>query len=246
MPAEVLFSGPISAGSLDDQALAFPESRPPVSWWLAFACAASVALMGFSCMGYTIYKGIGAWGNNRPVMWAFDIINFVFWIGIGHAGTLISAILFLFRQRWRTAVNRSAEAMTLFAVMCAGIFDPAPAGPASTSLFPYPNQRGLWPNFRSPRCGRVRGLDLLPCPCCSGTWASSGHHPCATGRGWRKIVYTALSLGWRGPPLAALQKALYPAGLATGLSSPCTTWYPWLRGVFGAWLALTAFLPTSW
>ena len=152
MPAEVLFSGPISAGSLDDQALAFPESRPPVSWWLAFACAASVALMGFSCMGYTIYKGIGAWGNNRPVMWAFDIINFVFWIGIGHAGTLISAILLMFRAKWRNAISRFAEAMTIFAVMCAGIFPILHLGRPWVNfwLFPYPNQRGLWPNFRSP------------------------------------------------------------------------------------------------
>ena len=99
-----------------------------------------------------LFTGIGIWGINIPVGWGFDIINFVWWIGIGHAGTLISAILLLLRQEWRTSINRFAEAMTLFAVACAGIF------PSSTSaapgslywLFPYPNTMGLWPNFRSP------------------------------------------------------------------------------------------------
>ena len=102
---------------------------------------------------YLLVKGIGIWGNNIPVGWAFAIINFVWWIGIGHAGTLISAILLLLKQDWRTSINRFAEAMTLFAVACAGIF---PRLPHRTSvaraywLFPYPNTMTLWPQFRSP------------------------------------------------------------------------------------------------
>ena len=103
---------------------------------------------------YLFAKGIGIWGLNNPVGWAFDITNFVFWIGIGHAGTLISAILLLFRQKWRTSINRSAEAMTIFAVMCAGLFPLIHMGRPWDAffIFPYfPNQRGpLWVNFRSP------------------------------------------------------------------------------------------------
>ena len=104
-------------------------------------------------LGYLLFKGIGIWGNNVPVGWAFDIINFVWWIGIGHAGTLISAILLLFKQDWRTSINRFAEAMTLFAVACAAIFPLIHTGRpwlAAYWLFPYPNTMGLWPNFRSP------------------------------------------------------------------------------------------------
>ena len=102
---------------------------------------------------YLVSTGIGVWGNNRPIGWAWDITNFVFWIGIGHAGTLISAILFLFRQKWRTSINRSAEAMTLFAVMCAGIFPLFHTGRPWRAywLFPVPNtDLNMWQNFRSP------------------------------------------------------------------------------------------------
>ncbi len=105
---------------------------------------------------YQIATGIGTWGLNKTVGWAFDITNFVFWVGIGHAGTLISAMLFLFRQKWRTSVNRAAEAMTLFAVMCAGIFPLIHMGRPWLFywILPYPNMRGpLWVNFRSPLCG---------------------------------------------------------------------------------------------
>ena len=104
-------------------------------------------------IGKLLLEGIGIWGNNVPVGWAFDIINFVWWIGIGHAGTLISAILLLFRQQWRTSINRFAEAMTLFAVACAAMFPLLHTGRpwlAVYWLFPYPNTMGLWPQFRSP------------------------------------------------------------------------------------------------
>ena len=104
-------------------------------------------------VGYLFLKGIGIWGNNVPVGWAFDIINFVWWIGIGHAGTLISAILLLLKQDWRTSINRFAEAMTLFAVACAVMFPLIHTGRpwlAAYWLFPYPNSMGIWPQFRSP------------------------------------------------------------------------------------------------
>ena len=96
--------------------------RPPMAWTVAFVISAALATLLVCLIGYLIGTGVGVWGNQNPVMWGFPIVNFVFWVGIGHAGTLISAILFLFRQRWRTAINRFAEAMTIFAVMCAGIF----------------------------------------------------------------------------------------------------------------------------
>jgi Ni/Fe-hydrogenase subunit HybB-like protein len=121
--------------------------------WLALftVCLALTGLL-FSAIGYTFYKGIGAWGNNIPVAWAYDIINFVWWIGIGHAGTLISAILLLFQQRWRTSINRFAEAMTLFAVMQALLFPLIHLGRPQFAwwLFPYPSTLGLWPQFKSP------------------------------------------------------------------------------------------------
>src|SRR6266567_2912409 len=98
------------------------EQPAPRWWWVIFTITASAATFGLFCIGYQISTGVGTWGNNVPVGWAWDITNFVFWIGIGHAGTLISAILFLLRQKWRTSINRSAEAMTLFAVICAAIF----------------------------------------------------------------------------------------------------------------------------
>jgi len=129
------------------------QRRPGPLWWLAFLVAATALGFGVAAVGYQIATGIGTWGLNTTVGWAFDITNFVFWIGIGHAGTLISAILFLLRQRWRTSVNRSAEAMTLFAVICAGLFPVIHMGRPWLAywVFPYPNFRGpLWINFRSP------------------------------------------------------------------------------------------------
>ncbi len=127
--------------------------RPNALWWIGFLIALSLLVMGATAVTYQVATGIGTWGLNNTVGWAFGITNFVFWIGIGHAGTLISAILFLFRQRWRTSVNRSAEAMTLFAVMCAGVFPLIHMGRPWLGywIFPYPNFRGpLWMNYRSP------------------------------------------------------------------------------------------------
>jgi molybdopterin-containing oxidoreductase family membrane subunit len=128
------------------------ERRAGILWWLGFLPALSLFALGVAAVWYQIATGIGTWGLNKTVGWAFDITNFVFWIGIGHAGTLISAILFLFRQKWRTAVNRSAEAMTIFAVICAGLFPIIHMGRPWLFFWmvPYPNTRGpLWINFSS-------------------------------------------------------------------------------------------------
>lgn len=129
------------------------ERRPALSWWIAISISSSMLLLGLIAVIYQVMTGIGTWGLNNTVGWAFDITNFVFWIGIGHAGTLISAVLFLFRQKWRTSVNRAAEAMTIFAVICAGIFPLIHMGRPWLAywMMPYPNTRGsLWINFRSP------------------------------------------------------------------------------------------------
>ena len=139
-------------GWISDRVCAITEGKPPLWWWMAFVPSACMLGMLTFMLGYQISTGVGVWGNMHPVMWGWDIINFVWWIGIGHAGTLISAILFLFRQRWRTAVNRAAEAMTIFAVMCAGIYPAIHVGRVWYDwwLFPIPNQNSIWPQFRSP------------------------------------------------------------------------------------------------
>lgn len=128
------------------------EEKPSPKYLLALSFTAALAAWGIGCILYTILVGIGVWGLNNPIGWGWDITNFVFWIGIGHAGTLISAILFLFRQKWRTAINRSAEAMTIFAVICAGLFPLIHVGRIWFAywLIPYPNQMQMWTNFRSP------------------------------------------------------------------------------------------------
>jgi molybdopterin-containing oxidoreductase family membrane subunit len=183
-----------------------PMLRPPSSlWWAGFAVSFSLLLLGVAAISYQIATGVGTWGLNTTVGWAFDITNFVFWVGIGHAGTLISAILFLFRQKWRTSVNRSAEAMTLFAVMCAGIFPIIHTGRPWLAywLFPYPNFRGpLWINFRSPLawdCFAISTYFLI-----SATFWYVGLIPdLATIRdrvepGLRQRLFSIFSLGWNG------------------------------------------------
>lgn len=127
-------------------------SKPPKSWYLIFTVA--VGLLGVlgAMIVYLVMTGVGVWGNNQPVAWGWPIVNFVFWVGIGHAGTLISAVLFLFRQDWRTGINRFSEAMTIFAVVCAGMFPAIHVGRIWVIwwVFPVPNQMDMWPNFRSP------------------------------------------------------------------------------------------------
>jgi len=218
--------GPVSPGGLDDQVLEFPERKPPRAWYLAFAISSALMGLGFALIGYTVYTGIGVWGNNRPVFWAFDIINFVFWVGIGHAGTLISAILFLFRKRWRNAISRFAEAMTIFAVMCAGLFPLIHVGRPWLAfwLFPYPNQRALWTNFRSPLLWDVFAVSTYMSVSLMfwylGLVPDLASLRDRTKNKLRKFTYTILSVGWLGAAShwRHYEKAyLLLAGLATGL-----------------------------
>jgi Ni/Fe-hydrogenase subunit HybB-like protein len=139
-------------GWLSDKIAGVVEGKTPAWWWCAFIPSFLMMSIMFSMIAYQISTGVGVWGLNKPVMWGWAIVNFVWWIGIGHAGTLISAILFLMRQRWRTAINRAAEAMTIFAVMCAGIFPVIHIGRIWYAwwLFPLPNANSIWPQFRSP------------------------------------------------------------------------------------------------
>jgi Ni/Fe-hydrogenase subunit HybB-like protein len=128
------------------------EDKAPRGWWILFIASASITgILGLT-LAYLLWYGIGTWGNNSPVGWAWDITNFVWWIGIGHAGTLISAVLHLFRQYWRTAINRFAEAMTIFAVICALMFPTIHTGRPWHIYYPLPipNAMNLWPNFKSP------------------------------------------------------------------------------------------------
>jgi Ni/Fe-hydrogenase subunit HybB-like protein len=221
-----LTEGLVTPGRLDDQVLAFPENWPPRQWYLGLAITTSAMTFGFATIGYSLATGIGAWGNTSPVFWAFDIINFVFWVGIGHAGTLISAILFLFRKRWRNAIARYAEAMTLFAVMCAGIFPLIHVGRPWLDfwLFPYPNQRAVWTNFRSPLLWDVFAISTY-FAVSAMFWYLGLIPDLASMRDRtisriRKPIYTALALGWRGAAShwRHYEKAyLLLAGLATGL-----------------------------
>ena len=135
------------------EAVARPvEWSPPIGWYVVFGISLSLlGVFGIS-LGYLLIKGVGIWGNNNPVAWGWPIVNFVFWVGIGHAGTLISAVLFLFRQQWRTSINRAAEAMTIFAVMCALVFPGIHTGRPWLDywMLPLPNEMGIYPQFRSP------------------------------------------------------------------------------------------------
>ncbi|MFK7777291.1 MAG: polysulfide reductase NrfD [Gimesia sp.] len=139
-------------GSVTESVCRLAESKTSLTFYVALAISASLMGMLFGLIGYLIITGVGVWGNRSPVFWGWPIVNFVFWVGIGHAGTLISAILFLFRQNWRTGINRAAEAMTIFAVICAGVFPGIHIGRVWLAywLFPIPNQMSMWPNFRSP------------------------------------------------------------------------------------------------
>lgn len=150
-----LLDGHNDYGTITEQICGVPEwshSETPKAWYIAFTIALSMLGMLGAMIAWLFWKGVGVWGNNNPAFWGWPIVNFVFWVGIGHAGTLISAILFLFRQKWRTSINRFAEAMTIFAVACAAIFPGIHVGRPWVAywLFPLPNQMEMWPQFRSP------------------------------------------------------------------------------------------------
>ena len=200
---------PLVEGNPDFKKISDDVSQPiemkTPSWWLiGFVAAASLLVMLLGMVGYLIWEGVGVWGLNNPVGWGFAIVNFVFWVGIGHAGTLISAILFLFRQDWRTSINRFAEAMTIFAVICAGLFPGIHVGRAWVAyyLFPIPNSMAMWPNFKSPLLWDVFAVGtyftvsllfwfvgLVPDLALLRDRATSKV---------RKVVYGIFALGWRG------------------------------------------------
>jgi Ni/Fe-hydrogenase subunit HybB-like protein len=178
--------------------------RTPRGWYIGFAIAFSGTMMLFYSLGYLVLMGVGIWGEDIPVGWAFDIINFVWWIGIGHAGTLISAILLLLRQEWRTSINRFAEAMTLFAVACAGIYPAMHTGRPWVDywLFPYPNNMGLWPQFRSPLMWDVFAVSTYA-TVSAMFWFIGLIPDLATLRDRAQnrpaqIIYGMLAMGWRG------------------------------------------------
>src|SRR6185295_18685624 len=147
-----LIIGEHTSESLNKSLLNHVWRKAGPGWWLLFLPSLAGSGLLLTCIILLEARGVGVWGNNQPVGWAFDIINFVWWIGIGHAGTLISAILLLFQQKWRTSINRFAEAMTLFAVMCAGLYPLLHTGRPWFDywLVPYPSTLGVGPNFKSP------------------------------------------------------------------------------------------------
>jgi Ni/Fe-hydrogenase subunit HybB-like protein len=180
------------------------ERRATPLWWAAFSASVALLLIGVAAVAYQMATGIGTWGLNKTVGWAFDITNFVFWVGIGHAGTLISAILFLLRQRWRTSVNRSAEAMTLFAVICAAIFPLIHMGRPWLAFWfiPYPNTRGsLWVNFNSPLLWDMFAISAY-FTVSAMFWYIGLVPDLATlrdrSKGLRKTIFGVLSFGWNG------------------------------------------------
>jgi Ni/Fe-hydrogenase subunit HybB-like protein len=187
-----------------NEAIAKPlETRPSWKYLVALGISSTMLLIGAVCLGFSFYYGIGLWGNNQPVGWAIPIVNFVFWVGIGHAGTLISAILFLFRQRWRTGISRFAEAMTIFAVITAGLFPLIHTGRPWLAgyLFPLPNQHRLWVNFTSPLIWDVFAVSTYLTV--SFVFWYIGLIPDLamlrdrTKSKIKKTIYSIFSLGWR-------------------------------------------------
>ena len=190
--------------SLTELVCGIVERPVPRWWWPAFLISLTVASGALFAAVYLISTGVGVWGENQPVGWAFDITNFVFWVGIGHAGTLISAILFLLRQKWRTSINRFAEAMTLFAVACAGVYPLIHVGRVWMVFYlaPIPNSNAIWPNFRSPLLWDVFAVStyatvslmfwyvgLIP------DLATLRDRATTRPRQW---IYGFFALGWRG------------------------------------------------
>ncbi len=201
---EPLIKGNKDYSQVTKDILAPMAGKPGKYWYIGIALAGTAALFGGWATFVTLFTGIGSWGTNKTVGWAWDITNFVWWVGIGHAGTFISAILLLFRQKWRTSINRSAEAMTLIAVMCAGFFPLIHMGRLFLGffIFPYPNTRALWVNFNSPLLWDVFAIStyfavslifwyvgLIPD---IGTVRDK-----ATTK-IRKAIYGFLSFGWTG------------------------------------------------
>ncbi len=222
---EPLITGNKTYHQITEDICAPTERVPSKAWMAAFSIAVGLLALYFFAVTWTIWKGIGSWNLNRTINWGYDITNFVWWVGIGHAGTLISAILLLFRQKWRTGVNRAAEAMTIFAVICAGQFPIIHMGRVwmAPFIFPYPNTRGpLWPNFNSPLLWDVFAIStyftvsLL-------FWYTGLVPDFATVRdratGWRRKLYTSLAFGWTGAA-KHWQRWEYLSLVLAGISTP--------------------------
>src|SRR5580658_381450 len=213
-------------GWLSDRIAGVIEGETPAWWKICFAISFTMMTVCFVMILYLMSTGVGVWGLGHPVMWGFAIVNFVWWIGIGHAGTLISAILLLLHQKWRTSINRTAEAMTIFAVMCAGMFPILHLGRPWLAywLFPYPNTMWYWPQFRSPLVWDVFAVStyftvsLL-------FWFVGLIPDLATLRDRAKskvsqVIYGALAMGWRGSAVHWSRyefASLLLAGIATPL-----------------------------
>ena len=224
--ANRLVKGDLSFHDITEMVSRHAEKKAPLAWYVAFAVSLSGALLLIGLLAYVVWNGIGVWGNNQPVGWGWPIVNFVFWVGIGHAGTLISAILYLFRQHWQTAINRAAEAMTIFAVICALIWPTFHVGRvwAIYWTLPIPNQMAMWPQFKSPLLWDVFAVSsyfivsLL-------FWYVGLVPDLATLRDraknfWRQRILAFFSLGWTGSNRhwRNYEKAyLLLAGLATPL-----------------------------
>ncbi|MFP4500496.1 MAG: NrfD/PsrC family molybdoenzyme membrane anchor subunit [Candidatus Hydrogenedentota bacterium] len=209
LPAALQPVGPLMGGSHDYESITASvadivlERPQPKIWWpLFFLSAALLGVLTVST-GWLFWEGIGVWGVNHPVGWGFAIVNLVWWIGIGHAGTLISAILHLFEQSWRTAINRFAEAMTLFAVSCAGLFPLLHVGRPWVIFFilPYLNTMALWPQFRSPLLWDVFAISTYATVSLL-FWFTGLLPDLATlrdrSKGLPRIVYGIFAMGWRG------------------------------------------------
>jgi len=215
----------ITYAQITDDILLPVENKPNKAWWIGFTVAVLGAMLWLVSVGYTFWTGIGAWGLNKTVGWAWDITDFVWWVGIGHAGTLISAVLLIFRQNWRNSINRSAEAMTIFAVICAATYVVAHMGRPWLAywIFPLPNQFGsLWVNFNSPLVWDAFAIStyftvslvfwycgLLPDIASVRDRAS----------GIKKRIYSIMSFGWNGS-VKTWQRFEIVSLILAGISTP--------------------------
>ncbi|HTO77016.1 MAG TPA: NrfD/PsrC family molybdoenzyme membrane anchor subunit [Thermoanaerobaculia bacterium] len=227
--------------------------RTPWQWFLGALTGFALTMVLLASLSYLFVKGVGIWGVNQPVGWGFAILNFVWWIGIGHAGTLISAILLLLRQPWRNSINRFAEAMTIFAVACAGIYPLIHVGRPWLAywLIPYPNSMSVWPNFRSPLIWDVFAVSTYATVSLL-FWYVGMIPDLATLRDrakklWAKMLYGMLAMGWRGSArhwARYEQASLLLAGLATPLvvSVHTVVSFDFAAGIVPGWHA-TIFPP---
>jgi len=199
-----LIKGNKTYRDVTDDILRPMANKPGKFWYLGISLSGSALLFGAFMIFWTIWQGIGTWGLNRTIGWGWGITNFVWWIGIGHAGTFISAILLLFRQKWRTSINRSAEAMTIFAVICAMLFPIIHMGRPLLGffIFPYPNFRGLWVNFNSPLVWDVFAISTYFTVSLIfwyvGLIPDIGTVRDRIKSKFKKTAYTVLSFGWKG------------------------------------------------